>query len=163
MKATKLTSRIAVLFLVLFISQTIHAQSQTRSVTPDQRERIQSRKIAFLTDKLDLSPAEAEKFWPIYNAYQERLGNEMKTFRKEHQYNPKDIDNLSDEEANAFLNAQLQQAQKMLDYKKEYQLELKKALSPQKIVKLFEAEKEFREELIRHVAGRRIQQQRKTN
>lgn len=32
-------------------------------------EQIMSQKIAFFTKELDLSTAEAEKFWPVYNEY----------------------------------------------------------------------------------------------
>jgi Spy/CpxP family protein refolding chaperone len=31
------------------------------------REEIQSQKIAFFTQELDLSPQEAQQFWPVYN------------------------------------------------------------------------------------------------
>jgi hypothetical protein len=38
-----------------------------------EMERLESAKIGFLTQKLDLSPREAEKFWPVYNQYQKEL------------------------------------------------------------------------------------------
>jgi hypothetical protein len=34
-----------------------------------RQEKIQALKIAFITQKLKLTPAEAEKFWPVYNQY----------------------------------------------------------------------------------------------
>jgi hypothetical protein len=38
-----------------------------RSMTKEQREQLELFKIQFITKKLDLTPAEAEKFWPLYN------------------------------------------------------------------------------------------------
>jgi hypothetical protein len=38
-----------------------------RTMTKQQREKLELFKIQFITKKLDLTPAEAEKFWPVYN------------------------------------------------------------------------------------------------
>lgn len=37
----------------------------------NRRERIKSLKVAYLTEKLDLSPEEAAAFWPVYNEYED--------------------------------------------------------------------------------------------
>ena len=36
---------------------------------------MQALKIAFITQRLDLTSAEAEKFWPIYNEYEVEINN----------------------------------------------------------------------------------------
>jgi hypothetical protein len=38
-----------------------------RAMSKEQREKLELFKIQFITKKLDLTPAEAEKFWPVYN------------------------------------------------------------------------------------------------
>lgn len=38
----------------------------------DWREKVQSEKIAFLTAEMDLTPAEAQAFWPLYNEAQKK-------------------------------------------------------------------------------------------
>ncbi|HTB99483.1 MAG TPA: hypothetical protein VK705_02255, partial [Ferruginibacter sp.] len=35
----------------------------------DRKDRVETMHIAYLSDKLNLTSAEAEKFWPIYNQY----------------------------------------------------------------------------------------------
>lgn len=35
----------------------------------ERREWIESQKVAFITDRLQLTPAESEKFWPLYKQY----------------------------------------------------------------------------------------------
>jgi len=42
-----------------------------RQMTKQQREKLELFKIQFITKKLDLTPAEAEKFWPLYNEQKE--------------------------------------------------------------------------------------------
>ena len=41
-----------------------HEASQKKFPT---RDEIQSQKIAFFTQELDLTPQEAQAFWPVYN------------------------------------------------------------------------------------------------
>ena len=36
-------------------------------LSKEQRAQLESFRIHFITKKLELTPAEAEKFWPIYN------------------------------------------------------------------------------------------------
>lgn len=52
-----------------------------RPLTKEQRAQLESFRIQFITKKLDLTPAEAEKFWPVYNEQKEasrRLMQEKK-------------------------------------------------------------------------------------
>ena len=55
--------------LLLFISFNFYAQGEKMK---EKREQIKTMKIAFLTSELDLSVSEAEKFWPVYNAFEEK-------------------------------------------------------------------------------------------
>ena len=48
----------------LFCSLSIFAQKKRES-----REKIRTLKIAYVTEKLNLTENEAQKFWPIYNTY----------------------------------------------------------------------------------------------
>src|SRR5660397_153109 len=49
----------------LLLSQLIvSAQNESHE---DRREKYRSEKISFLTSNLELTPVEAEKFWPVYN------------------------------------------------------------------------------------------------
>ncbi len=54
-----------------------------RPMTKEQRERLESFRIQFITKKLDLSPAEAEKFWPVYNEQREASRNLMQTAKED--------------------------------------------------------------------------------
>ena len=63
---------------------------QSRAV----EERIQAFRIAFFTEKLELTPEESQAFWPLYNEYQEK----ERAIRESHR-NDKSLELMSDEEA----------------------------------------------------------------
>jgi hypothetical protein len=54
-----------------------------RPMTKEQRERLEFFRIQFITKKLDLTPAEAEKFWPVYNEQKEASRNLMETKKED--------------------------------------------------------------------------------
>ena len=54
-----------------------------RPMTKEQRARLESFRIQFITKKLDLSPAEAEKFWPVYNEQKEASRNLMQAKKED--------------------------------------------------------------------------------
>ena len=71
-----------------------------------KRERIESMKIGFITDKLSLSTEEAQKFWPVYNEYQAKQEKIRKGWRQFEtgQIKPED---LSEEQLNELMKAKL--------------------------------------------------------
>ncbi|MEO8822860.1 MAG: hypothetical protein ABI366_04735 [Ginsengibacter sp.] len=98
------------------------------------REKIRALKVAFISQKLNLTPAEAEKFWPVYNQYE----NEIIQLRA----NRKDGDVLDNE-------------QKLLDIRKKYKPSFEKILGPGRLNDLYNAEKDFRSVLIQRLKERR--------
>lgn len=119
------------------------------------QEKIKAARIAYITEKLGLTPAEAEKFWPVYNEFAQK--------RKEIRAQNKAIDpakpaEQSDKEAVA---AQLQLRQKELDLEKEYSNKLLNVIPAQKVMALRKTETEFRNLLIKQIQQRQaVQQQR---
>jgi Spy/CpxP family protein refolding chaperone len=69
-------SAIAVLFAIASVAAPIaFAQDKTGDVTDMQalRAAVKGDKKAFVAKTLDLTPAEAKKFWPIYDMYQRAI------------------------------------------------------------------------------------------
>ncbi|MEO8962606.1 MAG: hypothetical protein ABI325_12035 [Ginsengibacter sp.] len=99
-------------------------------------EKIQALKIAFITQRLELTSAEAEKFWPVYNEYEVEINNLR----------------ISNKTGDVLDNEQ-----KLLDIKKKYSPRFEKILGPQKLNKFFIAEKEFRNVLIKRLKTQRQQ------
>jgi len=118
-----------------------------------KREMIQAKRVEYITRKLDLSVEEAEKFWPIQNAYDK----ERKALRKQHKsLKPVDgIDNLSDSQLEELLSTSILIKQKELDLDKKHLLDLKKVLPIKKIAQLRMAEESFKRELLRTLKNKK--------
>ena len=116
-------------------------------------QAIKAQKTAFITQRLDLTPAEAEKFWPVYNQYDKELEANRKEMRAMHQAVKNDAD-LAEAEASATIDKEMAGRQKELDIHKKYAADFKKTIGAVKTVKLARAERDFRKELIKRVRDR---------
>ncbi len=103
-------------------------------------QQMEAQKIAYISSELALTSAEAERFWPVYNAYQENLQNERKSRRQE----SANYDDMSNSEAAEVLDMHLQSEYKALDEKKKFIKDLQNCISNNQILQLWEAEKSFR-------------------
>jgi len=116
--------------LVLFLVSTgLYAQR------PNQ-DRMKAFKTAYLTDQLDLTSSEAEKFWPIYNYFENKLKSLRKKERSEifSKVRNGGIEALTDSEAIALIDKMLEMKTTELQYRKELVKDLLKVLSPKKIL-----------------------------
>ena len=116
-----------------------------------KREKIEAQKIGFITKQLDLTPEEAQKFWPIYNQFSDL----RKQLYKQNRKNRKDIDDLSESEIEELIDNHIILDQKKLDLKKKYHAEFKKILSNKKIAKLYHTEQMFKKDLLKRLKGRK--------
>jgi hypothetical protein len=126
-----------------------HDRELPRGGQPGQgMERLEATKIAFISQKMDLSPKEAEKFWPIYNQY-EKENRELLKQRREMAQSKSD---MSPENR---LNEQFEFEERMLEIRKKYTKEFGKAVSSDKVLRLFEAERAFKANLVKELQQRR--------
>ncbi len=121
-----------------------------------KRDRIKALKIAFISDELALTPDEAEKFWPIYNAFEDKqfeLQHEkMKSYMNRIET---DMGKLSENEANQLLAQMEKTEDELYQLRKKFNQNLKLVLSAQKIVKLHKAEEQFRKDLLKQFRSSR--------
>ena len=133
--------------LLLLFSATFYAQGESMS---EKREQIKTLKVAFFTTELGLTNAQAEKFWPIYNAFDskqfELRHQKMRAFMK--RMNDGSLDKISEKEANAFL-VQIQDTEEELFLlRKKFTSNLRGILPASKIIKLKKAEEDFNRKLL---------------
>lgn len=130
------------------------AQDDDGPMIPEERKQeIKAQRAAFLTQRLDLSPEESQKFWPVYNQYDkemEAVRQEQRAFRK----GLRDDTDVSEAEANTAIEKDLAARQKELDIRKHYAAEFKRTLGAVKTLKLARAEHDFNRELIKRVRDR---------
>jgi transketolase len=109
------------------------------------RKKIKAERIAYITQDLNLTVKEAQAFWPVYNKYTDAL----EKLRKE---NHQRIRNAFDDKSNNYndiLKKQYLSFDEEAQIKKEFQNALKKVLSAEKIIKLYQSEGNFKRNLIK--------------
>lgn len=129
--------------LVLLILGTSFGSIAQEKATGIKKENKKAEKIAFISTKLELTTAEAEKFWPVYNESEA----EFKLLKKEHKAamgEKKKISEMSDTEVEKLLDTGLEIQQKELDIRKKYLVKFKEVLPIKKVAKLTRIEHEFR-------------------
>ncbi len=142
------------LLIIVLITSTFSAFAQ-------RHERINALKVAFITEKLEFTSSEAEKFWPVYNSFEtekQSLRKQIKTLRK-----GIDFETLTDNQANTLI-------QKMLDFEtKKHQLHTKQAadllnvIPAKKVVLLKIVEEQFNKRMLEEIKNRRQNFKNKNN
>ena len=129
--------------VLIIITASVFAQPSHKQI-----ERIRAIKAAFLTDRLDLTPSQAEKFFPIYRKYE----NEQMSIRKEFfdKYRDSREDNKMSDEAisRQYVEDNLDYQEQELNIKRKYKDEFLKAISAQQLADLYKAERDFKRMLI---------------
>lgn len=118
------------------------------------KDKIKALKIAHITDHLDLTEQEAQAFWPIYNANEDakHLAREKSDLRRS--LKGKNSEDLTETEAKAFLDTMIKMEEERVKLQKVYYQKLQKVLSAKKIMKLMQADRSFRQKMIKEFKER---------
>ncbi len=128
-------------------------QAQQKEAPASGEDKVKSLEILFISRELDLTPEEAQKFWPVYKKYSEEVNtliSERRKKVKELKTQPR-----TDQLANEALDRELGYEKRMLDIKTRYKQEFLKVLPARKVGNLYRAEREFRSMMIRQLKERR--------
>jgi len=120
--------------------------------TPEMREKMEAYRVAFMTEKLDLTTEEAQQFWPIFNEREEGL-RALKKEQKQHRKNA-DFSNLTDAEIQVMIDRHFDFKQRELDIEREYTAKFAKVLPMKKVIMLHRAEREFRHKILKEYRKR---------
>lgn len=147
--------KITYTLIIMLLTFTAFAQDEEIDgpvIDPKAREKIKAAHAAYITERLELSADEAEKFWPIYREYAtKRRGIKSQL--------PEAKKNGADEKA--LLDLDLQIKQQELDLERDYTGRLQKVISAQKLVNLKQAEGDFRRMVLRQIQQRQMQMERR--
>jgi hypothetical protein len=114
-------------------------------------ERIKALKVAYFTQELDLTEKKAEKFWPVYNKYEK----ERRQLHKREHLELKNMDCISENEAEDLLKEFLAVESEEYKIKKELFKDLKQIMTAKDIIKLHKLEDEFHKKLIKEYRSKR--------
>jgi hypothetical protein len=110
------------------------------------QDRIRALRVAFITDKLNLTPEESEKFWPVYNQYEA----EQKRIRQKYR-SDLDLNTLSDQEVERAVLDRFTMEEELIKVKRDFFLKMKGFMAVRKIALLQRSEQEFNKELLRRI------------
>jgi len=103
--------------------------------------KLKAYQIAFLTKKLDLSPEEAQRFWPVFNKYEDEIR----------------ITRIQNKQS-----TEVELEEKMLNVRKKYFDEFARVLNRERADRVFKADKEFKDVVRKELMERRqLRQQNK--
>jgi len=120
----------------MILGGTVANAQQTSAPKPDNKgDRVEALRIAFISERLKLTPSEAQQFWPVYNAFR----SDMESLRKNFKIGPGTPPPTADQA--------LEFEQKKLDLKKQYKSQFEGTIGKEKVNTLFHTEEEFKQKL----------------
>lgn len=145
------------ILLMMFLMIPAFAQEidpEDAPIDPKAKEKINAARAAYITERLGLTPEEAEKFWPVYREYVQKRQDLRKQFREAKK---------AGKDEKELIDLDLKIKQQELDLEKDYSERLQKTISAQKLMNLRQAEGDFRRLLIRQIQNQRVKQERRQN
>ncbi len=146
-------SRIWTLALILIFNAGAMNAQKDDSTKVNRKEKIESLKRAYITDELDLTTAEAEKFWPIYNAHdkkQEAIKGDLRETNKKLKTGTQ-----TDKETLAAIDVMTQKRKEAADLDGQFMKECIPVIGSAKVAKLAGLEREFQKEMMQQLKSRR--------
>ncbi len=138
--------------LILIIPAFAQAQDQAT------RDKIEAARIAFITERLELTPEQAEKFWPLYREYQNQRESLRQEFMEARQGVQKQ--DLTEEESKRLIELGLQFKDRETQLQRTYSERMARVISNRQILQLRKTEDDFRRMLLQRLERRREMQER---
>ena len=143
-----------ILFPIIFLLVTSLSFSQGFK---EKREKVKALKVAYITEQLELTTDEAQKFWPIYNAFDENQSElrheKMRAILD--RFKPGNVEKLSEKDASNSLMQMEKIEEDLFNLKKKFIKDLQGVISAKKIIKLKKAEEDFNRELLKQMREKR--------
>jgi Spy/CpxP family protein refolding chaperone len=136
--------------ILFFLAFSFPGFSQDRNQEYD-KEKLDAARVAFITNRLDLKPSQAEKFWPVFNQYREDrkvLMEEMSIFNKSC------MQETDNDRAKEKIGKRFEIQQKLLDREKIFMNEIIQVITPVQALKLNGVNRDFTRQVYRMQQGK---------
>ena len=129
------------------------AQPPMEEMDENRREKIEALKRAYISQELDLTVSEAEKFWPVYNEYDKKKDVVRKDMRRAH----KEMKEASNTEKQALetIDFVAKMRKEEVDLDSKFIKDCLPVLGVEKAMKLGGLEREFQRHLMEKLKERR--------
>ncbi len=146
--------KVFTLICLLFVSVSfIYAQGD-KGRPPFDIEKFNAQKMAYLVQEVGITPEESAQLFPLYNEMQAKRFKMMKETHDKSKVLRKNSNAKDDEYlkmVDEILNRQIDEA----NLEKAYYQKFKRILSPQKVLKLKQADMRFAREILRNADHRK--------
>lgn len=138
---------LSVLLIFLLSIQTINTYAQggrgerRQAIRENMLQKLEEAKWGFIIYRLNLNEERSNKLLPIFRAYEAEKRDIITSSAKQKIIGNKN--DMDDEQAEAIMNAKLENAQKLLDLKEKYKPKFLTVLSPKELLTLQNAEQDF--------------------
>ncbi|MFN8436045.1 MAG: hypothetical protein U0V72_00285 [Cytophagales bacterium] len=120
-------------------------------ISKSQNNSVESARVAFISQKINLTSVQAEKFWPLFNDLANKKNEIRKSIKKTYE-----LMNVSSEQTVENTKKNIENIQnlksKEIQLEREYFLKYLQIITPKQFTDLLIAEKEFQKILIKKVA-----------
>jgi Spy/CpxP family protein refolding chaperone len=141
------------ILLMLLVSMSAFAQPKDFK---EKKEKLDAMRVAFITDELELTPEEAQKFWPVFN----ERNNKIETLRREMmetmfklKNQGKSLDDLTDAEIEKMMKMRFQNEKEIAKINEAYHERIVATVGLRKTAKLYMSEMHFQRKLIERSRG----------
>jgi hypothetical protein len=145
--------RIVIFLMIMLIFPGIRSTGQNSNL-----EKLNNYKIGFFTRKLNLTTQEAEKFWPVYNDYQNQRNQiQMEKLKLNRNFNQNESslsDNQLEEMGDKYVDCLVQESNLAVVFHKK----LKEVLPPVKVILYYQAENQYKVQLLNELQSVKQQQ-----
>lgn len=112
-------------------------------MTPEQQERLQQLRVAFFSEQLELTRAEAEAFWPVVNAHEDALDAQREAMRE-----LAEQPGTTEREVREAIERMAELRKAEVDLDTAMLLDLLPILGPERTAKIPRLEREFRKSIL---------------
>jgi len=131
----------------------LFSQGYRGEKSPEMRAKIEAQKISYITQQVELSPEEAQQFWPLYNEMSKKKDAFHLEFRQLVRSLKGKAKNLSEDELIRISDRMAELKVEKAKMEREYHYKFKEVLSARQILDLHLAEKQFQGMLLRRIKG----------
>ena len=137
-----INKNILVVLFLLFSTTLMFGQRR-----PD-KEKIKSLKVAYITERLNLTSIEAQGFWPIYNAHEEKMESFREQERSGIYRKIRDMETLNDNEVERLLEDLIAIEESKQKANQQFLKDIQKVISAKKTFLLLKTENGFKRRLL---------------
>jgi hypothetical protein len=136
---------------LLSLASLVAVSAQPNKLPERAQEKIEAYKIAFFTEKLQLTPEESKSFWPLFNQFE----NERDAIKDKNDLDGKKIELMSDKEVEDAVMKHLEMEEQIVRLRRDYVRRFMEILPIRKVAILQRIDREFKQHLLEEMKRRR--------